>query len=143
MITNMDSTKKKLLEKKIRPTFQRLKILEFVDKNRCHPTVDMIYKSLSSEIPTISRTTIYNTLRDFIDQGLVYPVTITGTEVRFDADTEFHHHFLCDKCGSIIDVPITACGKTAKEICGHKIRETHSYFKGLCENCLIKGERNG
>jgi Fur family transcriptional regulator, peroxide stress response regulator len=55
-----------LKNKNIRPSIQRIKIFEYLIKNLCHPTVDQIFKDLQSEIPTISKTTIYNTLDLFL-----------------------------------------------------------------------------
>ena len=51
-----------LLEKNIRPSHQRIKVMEFLLKNKIHPTVDYIYNELHEEIPTLSKTTVYNTL---------------------------------------------------------------------------------
>jgi Fe2+ or Zn2+ uptake regulation protein len=128
-----------LKETGIKPTYQRLKILDYMSKNlRNHPTVEMIYEELSKEIPTISMTTVYNTLSIFIEKGLVCGVTITGTEVRYDINTESHHHFLCNKCGDIIDVDVSCSlsGKKGELVDGHKIEEVHGYFKGTCRSCI-------
>jgi len=135
----MDKIKITLLEKGIKPTYQRLKILDFMSQNiRNHPTVEMIYEELAKEIPTISMTTVYNTLSSFIQKGLVCGVTITGTQVRYDSNTESHHHFLCKKCGRIIDIdtPCSLAAKKGKLVDGHKIDEVHGYFKGTCRSCL-------
>lgn len=128
-----------LRKKGIKPTYQRLKILDYLSKNlRNHPTVEMIYGELAKEIPTISMTTVYNNLSTFIEKGLVCGVTITGTEIRYDINTESHHHFLCKICGDIIDVDVlcSLSGKKGELIDGHKIEEIHGYFKGTCRRCL-------
>jgi len=135
----MEKLKQTLKENVIKPTYHRLKILDFLSKNlKNHPTVEMIYAELAKEMPTISLTTVYNTLSTFIEKGLVCGVTITGTEVRYDFNTESHHHFLCKKCGQIIDVdvPCYLSGQKGKFVDGHKIEEIHGYFKGTCRDCL-------
>lgn len=135
----MEKTKQILKESGIKPTYQRLKILDFMRQNaRNHPTVEMIYAELAQEIPTMSLTTVYNTLSTFIEKGLVCGVTITGTEVRYDFNTESHHHFLCKKCSQIkdVDVPCSLSGQKGNLIDGHKIEEIHGYFKGTCRDCL-------
>jgi Fur family peroxide stress response transcriptional regulator len=107
MITNKEKLKSLLKEKGIKPTYQRLKILEYMSKNlNNHPTVEMVYDKLLQDIPTLSLTTVYNTLNNFLEKRLVYGVTITGTEVRYDFNTDYHHHFLCKKCGQIYDVDL-------------------------------------
>lgn len=138
MISKMKKLKNMLKEKGIKPTYQRLKVLEYMSENmNNHPTVEMIYEELLEDIPTLSLTTIYNTLTTFLEKGLVYGVTITGTETRYDFNTDSHHHFLCKKCGQIIDIDIKcpyAEGKK-KDVYGHRIEEVHGYFKGICKDC--------
>jgi len=125
-----------LREKAIKPTYQRLKILEYVRKYiKKHPTVEMIYEELRYDIPTISMTTVYNTLKLFSEKGLVDGIFITGTEIRFDFNTEPHHHFLCRKCGRILDISIRCPFAEGKEIDEHQVQEVHGYFKGICKTC--------
>ena len=88
-----------LEEEGIRSSYQRLKILEYLQAHRTHPTVDIIYKNLSKEIPTLSKTTVYNTLKLFVSKGIVQELTIEEKEVRYDADTKPHAHFKCIECG--------------------------------------------
>ena len=73
----------------------RLKILEYLTKHRTHPTVDIIYKNLSKEIHTLSKTTIYkhDTIKVFTSKGIVQELTMEEKEVRYDADTTQHAHF--------------------------------------------------
>ncbi|HPK44931.1 MAG TPA: transcriptional repressor, partial [Spirochaetota bacterium] len=66
----MEQYKHYLESKGISPSYQRLKILEYLDQNRSHPTVDEIYSALLPLIPTLSKTTVYNTVSLFVQQGL-------------------------------------------------------------------------
>lgn len=66
-----ESLKQELKTKNIGLSYQRLKVLEYLIQNRCHPTVEQIYFDLCKEIPTLSKTTIYNTLRVLEEAGLV------------------------------------------------------------------------
>jgi Fe2+ or Zn2+ uptake regulation protein len=134
----MERLKNLLEDKGLKPTYQRLKVLEYLDRHiDTHPTAEIIYEALSRNMPTISVTTVYNTLNAFLQTGLVSAETITGTEVRYDLVTHPHHHFLCRICGTIIDVDVTCPIVEAKTkvINGHTIEEIHGYFKGVCENC--------
>lgn len=138
MITNMNKFKKILKQKNIKPTYHRLKTLEYIVKNMgTHPTAEMIYDALKGEIPTISMTTVYNTMNSFLDKGLVTSVIITGTEVRYDYNTSPHHHFQCRKCGKIFNIDVKCSYATGKKklVNGHKIEKVHGYFKGICKNC--------
>ncbi len=125
-----------LIKKGISPSIQRLKTLEYLYENRIHPSVDMIYDKLKNEIPTLSKTTIYNVLRRFIKEGIVKELTIEGSEVRFDVFIEPHAHFKCEKCGKIFDIPYENSSFNLKEIHGNKIKNTEIFFFGTCKNCL-------
>jgi len=135
MSTKLENIKSELEKRGVKPTFQRLCVLEFLEQNSEHPTADLIYESLLKKVPTMSRTTIYNTLNLFLENGLVAPITITGTEVRYELATVQHHHFLCLKCNRIYDVDVQCPLCRSGEIEGHQIQEIHGYFKGICKNC--------
>ena len=65
MNTKMISAKNCLESKNIKPTLIRVKILEYLKANKTHPTAESIYEKLEKEIPTISRTSVYNALNLF------------------------------------------------------------------------------
>ncbi|MEI8217642.1 MAG: Fur family transcriptional regulator [Elusimicrobiota bacterium] len=142
MITNRKqrpiSAEQQLLAHHIKPTFQRLKVLEFLSKSCIHPTVDMIYRELVATIPTMSKTTVYNTLKSFVDKGIVSSLMITGTEARFEYARQSHHHFICEKCNSIMDIVIACPHAVKRSVGGHTIKEQHGYFKGICADCAKK-----
>ncbi|MDI6861684.1 MAG: Fur family transcriptional regulator [Caldisericia bacterium] len=127
-----------LIKKGISPSVQRLKTLEYLYKNRTHPSVDMIYDDLKNEIPTLSKTTIYNVLRRFVKEGIVKEITIEGSEVRFDIYIEPHAHFKCEKCGKIYDIKYENQAFYLKEIDGNQIKNTEIFFYGICKDCLNK-----
>ncbi len=136
-ITNMERLKDVLIAKGLKPTYQRLKILEYLDKHlNSHPTVEMIHDAVARKVPTISVTTVYNTLNTFIEKNLVSAVTITGTELHYDCVTTPHHHFLCKKCLRIFDVEIKCPIVEKNHVGGHQIDEIHGYLKGTCKECL-------
>ena len=79
--------------KGIRPSMQRTAIYEYLCTHPTHPTVDAVYRSLSATHPTLSRTTVYSTLRLLAEHGLVQAITIEDDELRYDAETKPHIHF--------------------------------------------------
>lgn len=123
-----------LQSKGIKPSYLRIRILSYMLTMRNHPTVDMIYHALSPEIPTLSRTTIYNTVDLFLENRLVQLIGIDEKEIRYDADISTHAHFLCEKCGRILDLPINKDWPIF-ESPDIKIREIQYYLKGLCKQC--------
>ncbi|MGM0509327.1 MAG: Fur family transcriptional regulator [Fusobacteriota bacterium] len=134
MSNNME-IKKYLTEHNIRPSFQRIKIFEYLEKNRNHPVVDTIYKDLVDIIPTISKTTIYNSLKEFEKKGIVNPITIEGNTVRYDIDTSMHGHFKCKKCGEIYDVNFELSEDSISKLDGFEIEDKQLYLHGICPKC--------
>ena len=122
----------------IKPSFQRMKIFEYLITHRNHPTVEMIYKALIKEIPTLSKTTVYNTLNLFVDKKIAIVIVIEENETRYDADMEIHGHFKCEECSSVYDIDIEAEKIHIKSLDNFQINEYHLYFKGICDKCLAK-----
>ena len=121
----------------IRPSVQRIAIMRYLQNNRTHPTVEEVYEALRTQIPTLSKTTVYNTLKLFIENGAALYVGIDEKNARFDGFTEPHAHFRCKRCGRIIDLPINVQNFLPKDFKGD-IEETYFYIKGICENCYKK-----
>ena len=105
-MTKNESIGQYLLNSNIKPSYQRIRIYEYLTNKRNHPTVDNIYKQLISEIPVLSKTTVYNTLRLFLEKGIVAVVNIEDNEVRYDADLSKHGHFKCLECMNIFDYKV-------------------------------------
>lgn len=117
----------------IKPSYQRIKIFEYLIKKKNHPTVDMIYKELVSDIPTLSKTTVYNTLKLFVEKEIVIVINIEDNETRYDADTSFHGHFKCKKCRKIYDIRLEM--PALIDFDNYIIDEYHFYLKGICSEC--------
>lgn len=138
MKTNLENITNKLKNKNIRLSHQRLKVLEYLDSHRIHPTVEQIYHGLSDEIPTLSKTTIYNTLNTLIEAGLVRSITIEDNEVRYDIRTDVHGHFKCKVCGNIYDFEVNEDSFEVNGLNGFEIHTRDVYFSGICPKCTEK-----
>lgn len=135
----MEKYVKLLKEHHLKVTPQRLEIMRFLDGNRSHPTADDIYTALKSANPSLSKTTIYNTLDHLKEHGLIQMVGISEGEMRYEFDRGMHHHFLCKECGTILDIDV-ACTFLEEMLHGeHRVDEVHGYFKGVCKECLSRG----
>lgn len=148
MSINVNSLKNVLESKGVKPSYQRLRILEYIIKKDIHPSVDTIYKALHKKIPTLSKTTVYNTLSLFEKKKIVNCVTIFDNELRYDFKKKPHAHFLCIECGEVYDIHLDTDTDTYTDrnsdlfnedfIKGYKTTETHIHFKGICKKCLKK-----
>jgi Fur family peroxide stress response transcriptional regulator len=122
-----------LSTKGIRPSKQRMLIYEYLYKNRYHPTVDDIYKALSTLTPKLSRTTVYNTLKLFVEKGVAMVVNIDEHEARYDADTSAHGHFKCKACGGFFDVHIPM--PDIESLKDFQIDSYQVHLTGYCKVC--------
>lgn len=101
-----------------------------------HPTVDTIYKDLLEEIPTLSKTTLNNTLNLFVERGIVTVITIEENENKYDADMSLHGHLKCNHCGQIYDIRLPIAALKLAGLEKFEVTESHMYFKGTCPICL-------
>lgn len=122
----------------IKPSYQRMRIFDYLVQHKNHPTVDVIFRALVQEIPTLSKTTVYNTLKLFLEQGIVQLLVIEENETRYDADISTHGHFKCTECGQVYDIRIDLSCLDLSELKAHRVDEQHIYFKGTCNKCLNK-----
>lgn len=131
-----EALKQKIKDKKIHLTHQRLKVLEYLAENQCHPTAEQIHSDLKKEMPTLSKTTVYNTLHMFMEARVVRLITIEDNEMRYDIVDEDHGHFKCECCGKIIDFAINLDMIRGDELHEFRITDKNVYFKGICPDCL-------
>ncbi|MBD3216626.1 MAG: transcriptional repressor [candidate division Zixibacteria bacterium] len=88
----------------IQPTPQRIAVVEYVLKNKSHPSADEVLSSARKRCPTVSRATVYNTLNLLVEKGLLAMQTIKEGAVVFDSNLEKHHHFIDMDTGRIYDI---------------------------------------
>jgi Fur family transcriptional regulator, peroxide stress response regulator len=136
MDVTLEFLTEQLKNKNIRPSYQRIKVLEYLYLKGGHPTVDEIFRSVSVDIPSLSKVTIYNTLHTLVDAGLVRVVDIDETEKRYDITLTNHGHFQCEACGTIYNFQVNIDQIPIDGLNQFEITQKNLYFKGLCPNCL-------
>lgn len=130
---------KEILEKRgIKPSIQRIQIFKFLMDSKDHPTAKDIFERISKEIPTLSKTTIYNSVKLFEDKGILKPIRIKEGEARYDISSEFHPHFRCNSCGRLFDLDNNLFANDKEEIDGHLIEEKCVCYSGICRDCREK-----
>lgn len=128
--------KEELLKAGIRPSVQRLAIFEFVRSSCQHPTAEVVYEALCDELGSLSLTTVYNTLKLFVDAGLISMLTIDDTFRCFDGNRCCHAHFRCNNCGTITDHEMKKGLLSLVEgLDGYTVSDVQLYLKGTCPNC--------
>lgn len=125
-----------LLQFSIKPSVQRTAVMEYLLKHRTHPTIDEIYMALSPNMPTLSKTTVYNTLNLFVEKGAVQALVIDDKNARYDVDTSAHAHFLCKSCGKVYDIfNLKPELFQLPENTGFSIHSVEIAYSGICNVC--------
>ena len=118
----------------IKPSHIRILVYNYLAATYMHPSADEIFEALEKDIPTLSRTTVYNTLNLFADKNIVRVLPVSGNYLRYDVNRSFHGHFKCRSCGKVYDID--------KEIQldmhpkrGFQADDVDVFYYGLCEDC--------
>ncbi len=106
-----------------------------------HPSAEMLYSRLKPQYPDLSLGTIYRNLAVFLGDGDIISVGTVAGQERYDADTSPHAHFICRRCGRVLDVELPALEDmdgaveraTGGRVAGHSLS-----FRGECAECLAK-----
>ena len=122
--------------KGLKMTPQRRIIVDYLQHATHHPTAEEVLIAVNEKFPMTSRATVYNTLNWLKDEGLVQEV-FEGGSVRFDPNTDYHHHFICRACGQVEDVPANVVGAVAFDALGgqQKVETFEVTLRGLCAAC--------
>lgn len=121
----------------IKPNRYRLELLRFLKGSREHATAETIYQSLSGKFPDISFATVYNNLNLFYKQHLVRRFYTSERETRYDWAGTPHHHFICQQCSRVEDLPADAITLTVNPDLARtlRIQGTETLIYGTCASC--------
>ena len=135
------------MEKKLRHSHQREMIYEYLYASKEHPSAEMIYEDLKKIEPTLSLGTVYRNLKLLEELGKIKKVTSVNNIERYDCCCEDHVHFICDKCGRVLDLPdfnkeiIINCNFTSGEVevtgvqkAAYNLQNSHGTLKTLLES---------
>lgn len=120
-------------------TPQRTAIFRELSASSEHPSAVTIFNKVREYFSNISLDTVNRTLLTFQEIGLAKVVESSGDAKRFDPNLEPHHHFRCNKCGTIVDfkneaydaleVPVDIATKFV-------VTDKRVFLQGICSNCL-------
>jgi Fur family iron response transcriptional regulator len=90
----------------LRPTRQRMELgwLMFGKGDR-HFTAEMLYEEAANAKVPVSLATVYNTLHQFTDVGLLRQVAVDGSKSYFDTNSSQHYHFFVEEENALFDIP--------------------------------------
>ena len=117
---------------------QREALLRVLKSTRSHPTAYWVYEELKKEIPNISLGTVYRNLAQLTQNGDIIKLDVVSDKERFDAFTAQHAHFVCSRCGEVLDAQTPdfeeLCNKTEQKL-GCSIESRSLTFYGTCSSC--------
>lgn len=108
-----------------RCTAQKLAIAAVLNQTHDHPSASVIHERVRRTIPNISLATVYRNLESMVAAGLVNALT-GAPECRYDANAMPHHHFLCQSCHALRDVPAAGAGVSLR-------------YPGFIDGCAVAG----
>jgi len=125
----------------VKLTHQRLEIFKELAGTDAHPDAETLFRAVQKRVPTVSLDTVYRTLWLLHDLGLVTTLGPGGAGVRFDANLDRHHHYVCVACGLVRDfqsdaldaLRIPASVKDLGSVEGAQVE-----VRGLCTRCQKK-----
>src|SRR6185312_10278004 len=90
----------------LRPTRQRMSLGWILfGKGERHITAEMLYEEATRNKVPVSLATIYNTLHQFTEVGLLRQIGVDGSKAYFDTNVSEHHHFFLEDADAIVDIP--------------------------------------
>src|SRR6266446_2907000 len=90
----------------LRPTRQRVALGWILfGKGDRHITAEMLYEEATKAKVPVSLATVYNTLHQFTDVGLLRQVAVDGSKTYFDTNVSQHHHFFIEGDNALVDIP--------------------------------------
>ncbi len=122
-----------------RVTPQRVLILDAVCEGEGHTSLGEIYARVRQVDKSIDRSTLYRTLKLFVDLGLVVSADTGHGETYYEISKPHHHHHLvCRQCGKEQEIEHTLLQRMFDQVSqeyGFKADTDHLVLFGLCANC--------
>jgi Fur family transcriptional regulator, ferric uptake regulator len=138
-MTKASDIASRLSQKGYRLTPQRLMILEAIEGASGHVSAEEIYQKIRQAYPGLNISTVYRTMELLKETGMVTETDMGDGRVRFHSvGHEHHHHLVCSKCGSVVDLdesmlsPLTVL---LTEKYGFSADLKHLAIFGRCKDC--------
>jgi Fe2+ or Zn2+ uptake regulation protein len=119
----------------LKATIQRFEILKVLLRERKHLSLKEVHEKVGQRLPTISLSTVYNTLRSLVDVGLLRELNVSG-ETRYDINVDPHVDLIWLETGEITDfmgIDVASLIKTVEEKTGMKVKSWRVEFHGVKE----------
>jgi Fe2+ or Zn2+ uptake regulation protein len=136
-----ESIVRALREKGLKITPQRLAIGDvLVERGDAHPGAGLIWREAKKRVKTISLSTVYATLNELAQHGIIKLLQFDRMENRYECNPDKHVNLICDRCKEIIDyeVPVSIEPQEIAKKTGFEMTDMRLECYGLCEKCRKK-----
>lgn len=134
------------MERTVRYSKKREAVLAAIRGTGCHPSAEWIYQQLKSRHPDISLGTVYRNLAFFQESGQIQSVGVVQGQARFDAIVAPHSHFICNRCGTVLDLPDICPDSSLEQAPGAQyglaVQRCELTYYGLCPSCSQQNQNN-
>ncbi len=131
----------KLREKRLKLTPQRLAIIDaLVEHGSMHPGASLIYKEAKKKTRSLSLSTVYATLDELSQLGIIKMLEFDRRENRYEGNTAAHINLVCKGCGRIVDYnsSFSIDRKEVAKKAKFQVTDTRLEFYGYCVECRKK-----
>ena len=128
----------------VKLTHQRLEIFREVASSLDHPDAESVFRAVRRRLPTLSLDTVYRTLWMLNDLGLITTLGPRRERVRFDANLDHHHHYVCTRCGLTRDFTSSGLGALRVPVAVRELGRvitTQVEVRGICSRCAATEDR--
>ena len=130
------------VERGLRLTPQRDILLRALSEATGHPTADELVKQIRKVLPTVSHATVYRNVHELVREGLIGTLEHSGAAVQFEINPDYHHHFICHRCGHVWDVYLDQIAVTVDRqrspLRGFQINRRDVQLHGVCAKCAAR-----
>jgi Fur family transcriptional regulator, iron response regulator len=104
----LDETEARLRQAGLRPTRQRIALARLLlAKGDRHLTAEELHAEAEEAQVLVSLATVYNTLHQFTEAGMLRVLAVEGSKTYFDTNTLDHHHFFVEGANEVLDIPVS------------------------------------
>jgi Fur family peroxide stress response transcriptional regulator len=122
-------------------TIQRRALLEAVLDSDDHPTAHQVFEAVRVRNPQISRATVHRNLETLSEMGVITKTCHPGGATRYDARVDIHHHLICMRCNSIVDIDdedLNSLTIPDTSTLGFDVSDFRVQLRGICRTCRKK-----
>jgi Fur family transcriptional regulator, ferric uptake regulator len=125
-------------------TRQRAEVLDALREGPAFAAQEL-HERLRARGSTTGLATVYRTLRRLADEGAVDVIREDPVQARYRlCSPEHHHHLLCEKCGTVLEIPQCDIEDWALKVArkrGFVVRTHRAEILGLCATCATREAR--